>query len=835
MIDSIADRVKAPQEILEGLHVLLVSEDEERTLSLRKALLERLAVVGDLQSTPENPVSLRGADVLIVDTRTAQTTQSRVVALRRAGVARWASVVNLDFAKVAPDEGIVLFDLVAQAIVPVTAADRALTERAKREESFSTEILPLGPTRILQALSKVGTTLHVEIAPEPGHSAQLTLSNELLVGCTMQEGGARFEAWSGLARVLEISDAEVRVTRKANPSAMNIMEPLDQALRTAVQERLAAASAKAVPEEPVTKTLVPKPSNPFQTTGTTPGAAAAVPVPAGISAAIAAAKDMRVQPGRTMMGIAPTAALLARQPNAAAASPEASQPQAEPQVAPPPAAQMPPPPPAAAARPPAQAAVRPHGGEPVRGKTIMGIAPGSVSALGAFGVRAAPKPETPVPLIDSVDLVSDVPEAPAEDPALIKTLAPPDLEAAELALGKLSLTVPENSQRELLPTMRAPAPSELDLGYNDTDDESRVERITRPDLSQIGAEHSEAGAASGEEREITTAVTQGDKMEQLMQEAARLREEEANLPRTGSTLGDDFVGFNEEAQAQEAAKALAAQPAPEQPEEQAATPSVILRDEAQEETMYIERPKPKEARRSGLGILLVAASLLGLGALYYVQVVAPQGTNPGTPVTARAEGAQPATTDTPKALNAAPSGAVASAPDPDLRAEEAPGNEAAPATPEPQQPVAEAPQVAPEIVENGPGSAAPALAAEGAPDAAEGVPDTVEGLIKEGARLLGEKNFAEAKTLFASAVQRDAKNAHAQAGLGQTLLLLGQASEAQAPLEAAIRLRARRAPYRVLLGDSLRAQGKLEDARAAWEKALEIDPKDREALKRLAK
>jgi tetratricopeptide (TPR) repeat protein len=113
--------------------------------------------------------------------------------------------------------------------------------------------------------------------------------------------------------------------------------------------------------------------------------------------------------------------------------------------------------------------------------------------------------------------------------------------------------------------------------------------------------------------------------------------------------------------------------------------------------------------------------------------------------------------------------------------------------------------------------------------------DALEALIKDGTRLLAEKNPKMAKPLFEAALSRDPKNPHAQAGLGQALLETGDAAQAQVAFEAAIKLRPKRARYRVQLGDALKAQGKLEEARAAWTKALEVDPADRDAPKRLGK
>jgi tetratricopeptide (TPR) repeat protein len=79
----------------------------------------------------------------------------------------------------------------------------------------------------------------------------------------------------------------------------------------------------------------------------------------------------------------------------------------------------------------------------------------------------------------------------------------------------------------------------------------------------------------------------------------------------------------------------------------------------------------------------------------------------------------------------------------------------------------------------------------------------------------------------------DANNPHARAGLGEALLKLKDPAAALPHAQAAVRLRPRRAAYHVLLGDVLNALGRRPDAEAAWNKALEVDPEDAAAQRRL--
>jgi Flp pilus assembly protein TadD len=125
--------------------------------------------------------------------------------------------------------------------------------------------------------------------------------------------------------------------------------------------------------------------------------------------------------------------------------------------------------------------------------------------------------------------------------------------------------------------------------------------------------------------------------------------------------------------------------------------------------------------------------------------------------------------------------------------------------------------------------AAPAMAGS---DATE--PQDLQSLLKRAQRLLAS-NPGAARDLFEQARTLDPVNPHAHAGLSEAFLKLRENSAALSHAQAAVRLRPRRSQYQVLLGNVLAALGRHDEAVAAWSKALELDPDDAEAARRLAR
>jgi tetratricopeptide (TPR) repeat protein len=81
----------------------------------------------------------------------------------------------------------------------------------------------------------------------------------------------------------------------------------------------------------------------------------------------------------------------------------------------------------------------------------------------------------------------------------------------------------------------------------------------------------------------------------------------------------------------------------------------------------------------------------------------------------------------------------------------------------------------------------------------------------------------------------DADNPQTLAAWAAVHLAAGRNAEAVTAAEAAARKRPRRSAYHVLVGDARRANGDLGGARRAWERALEVDPNDRTAQRRLGR
>jgi hypothetical protein len=229
--------VTARIDSFEGLHVLLVTEDEARAQAIAKSLRERKAHVGDVRAGAKDPIAMRGADLLVIDARRGSSAAARVAEVRSDVRARWASVASIDYTTLASEDGSVDLRALEGIVSRLAGMDKALTERARKEASFETTLAPLGPTRTLRALALAGPTLHVELT-DGALTAQVDLADELLVAAFAERKGERWEAWHALARVLGMTDANVVVTHRAHPSAMNIMEPVDQALEGAAQERV---------------------------------------------------------------------------------------------------------------------------------------------------------------------------------------------------------------------------------------------------------------------------------------------------------------------------------------------------------------------------------------------------------------------------------------------------------------------------------------------------------------------------------------------------------------------------------------------------------------------
>jgi Flp pilus assembly protein TadD len=99
--------------------------------------------------------------------------------------------------------------------------------------------------------------------------------------------------------------------------------------------------------------------------------------------------------------------------------------------------------------------------------------------------------------------------------------------------------------------------------------------------------------------------------------------------------------------------------------------------------------------------------------------------------------------------------------------------------------------------------------------------------LREGGNLVGAERH------YTRALERDPRENHAMEGMARVMIARGDGAAAIHWAEEAIARRARRSSYHVLLGDARQVAGDAEGARAAWRAALELDPEDRDARRRL--
>lgn len=143
------------------------------------------------------------------------------------------------------------------------------------------------------------------------------------------------------------------------------------------------------------------------------------------------------------------------------------------------------------------------------------------------------------------------------------------------------------------------------------------------------------------------------------------------------------------------------------------------------------------------------------------------------------------------------------------------------ATPETES---EVPELETEAPESEPGA-----------ESEESARERSDALVRDGQLAEREGRWEAARVAYQQAFEVHEANPHAVAGLARERLTAGDAEGALEHAERAVQLRRRRASYRVLLGDARRMAGDIGGARRAYERALELDPEDAEARRRLGR
>lgn len=224
-------------------------------------------------------------------------------------------------------------------------------------------------------------------------------------------------------------------------------------------------------------------------------------------------------------------------------------------------------------------------------------------------------------------------------------------------------------------------------------------------------------------------------------------------------------------------------------------------------------------------LVIVGGALVAVALVVGIYYIAPKKSQPvPVPEIVATPQAPPVPTPAADVVAVAEPAPAAVAPPP-VAAEPAPA-EPAPTEPAPTEPIAAAEPAPPPVAE------------EPTPAPAAAVTPTTTGLSGDALTRLGDTaqdahDYAAAANYYRQALNADPGNPHAYVGLAHVSLRSGTRADALAYAQHAVQVRPRRAAYRILLGDVYQAIGDRAHARAAWEEALRLEPRNREATRRL--
>lgn len=799
---------------LQGLQILLVTTDEERRRTLTKALRDRGSSVADPGAEHDPSLPRPGVDLMIVDSRTADSTAERVRELRADVRTRWASVMLINFCSLIPDGADPVLGPLLDVLPPAVGSDQKLTEQAQREPSFETELAPLGPSRTLRALAASGLTLHAEFS----HGAmrvEVDMANELVVCAFASKQSQSWEGTDALMRLLGMTEAQIKVSRRDHPAAVNVMEPVDQALQVALQERESHVGDVDEDHEPPTARFNSVPANDQ----------AAVPT------------------DETPTDIAPAPVHEPDSPDTEL-SPPPDMPVTEAQV----------PGPASTGGLPARSAQgKGGGGSPRFNKTVMGVSAESLQrerAQAGVPMESAPtsamakSPAPPAPVDESEDTSADddaVTEPPAADARYVHGKPKGKLARTLAGVTRDELRKMRGGLPSLSPNLKAKTASQPPSQPPSEPMDSEPPTDPPPPPTGSGPEKKGASPAVRKSSPASLRIPSDVPLPKVLSSipAPRITTDAPVSPGAKKQTALGYVAPEVPAQPEEppAAQDAPSDPAkvdPFSPTLEGPVPSAVPRATQSAAPPAVHSTQAPAPPKSSLMPVFAVLGALVLGGLaLWISSGGEQPTAPEAEELAEApEVAEAPAADPPEPAAAVDPPATEQPTEPEV-AQAPPAAEPAAAEPSPEpaeQPAAPAPEVAA-------AQAAPAPAAP-APSSSEVEPGKRDKAgskqrVKEAEELARSGKRTEAMRAYRDAVSMDSRNAKAHAGVARMHLAARNFDAAADSARRAIELRKRRPAYRVLLGDVLAAAGDRSQAQREYLRALDLDPDFKDAKARL--
>ncbi len=841
-LGGLIDGGEADLEIFKERRILLVEDDAASADALAQELRAHGATVAVCTSIGGGLARARTLDpeVLLVDESALDSTTGAVLQeIRRDLNLRWASVLVARLRQLLPPGLPPRVDRLAASLKPLLAADREVTRRIAQGTAFETRLEALGPSRLLHALANSGATLQVTIR-HPRALIELSIAEGLIAGAEaipMGDAAPRTAGAGAIAALQALGSGRVSISHRDAPTLANLLMPVKDAVHAAYQETPPIRPSQPPPRhQTVAQSAAPAPAS-AAPTGALIGELQrlvdtlkereTVPpeVLAGTEAAIRDVQSSTppVRNKGTMLGMPAVSGTMAKVPpqaEAGSASATAANPVA-----------------------PNASAVAKAPARPQRPKksTMLGMpAIQSANAQAAPPEAAGPQPngDTFFDSFDDLDIEAQVsglsptsPNAPAAKPRVPPAVAvppkapiPPKLAipAKVPAPGKTADAKPPEPQAPVVPA-REPA----------------AESAPMPAPAQNEHAHDAATESAPEPPETPFS---GSASPALATPAEALTEPAPPPPIVGAEAFGD-VAFEETAGVRPPSSNP---PAPRNLKPLIAAAAVVLLGAGGFAALHAFDLLPT---LDGPGSVQVAAAP-GDDAVPDDATPDPEAPAAQEHQTAQAEAehnaangetaaaaasesvAEETTADEATAAAADEAAAAEAAPDeaseataaeaaPDEATDEATADEADTATTDDAEPAS--PEAA-QVADNSDAEAPPA-GDEGADPLAEA--------IRAANFFRGRGNFTQAERQYQRALRLSPRNGRVLAGLTRLEMARRNHSAAIAYARRLVRARPRNASNRVLLGDALRASGNEARAQRAFQAALEIDPNNRTARRRL--
>ena len=816
--------------IFAGLRIMVMDDDPGRADGLAAALRDHGASVAVTNVSVDGLERAHRLDpeIVLLDSSVIEGAGFEAVrTMRRDSRLRWASLLVLSWDEVwpkgapAPD-----MEALASKIEPVVEPDRELAARAARDDVFDTRLELTGPGRLLRALVSVPGTRHVVV--RSAHTIlTVDLADGLIVSASGKSKSGAIEGQDALATLLLLATGRVHVETRLHPSAANVMMPVEEALSAAGPRGLSVPPSN--PPPPLVSSEASPSGAPARPSPPADGSGPLFPPHERSSSlsgpsSLGAATKAELSWGATESseGAAhPFASPTGAPPADASSLPEPAPQATRPKVtAPPPVARAVPRKPLRKPPPPAASLLAKRESGPSSATASSASAPrASAPNLQAVGDRETPPVPVPVPRPASVV-----------------------------------------SRRSGAPTMvgaQSPPPPDPD-GQGFDDDEPTLIGDSRALAAELAAAEGVDAAELGQKmaQEVHEAPTMPPPpSHEALEQAMRLD----GADGIDLEIGDPVAGVD---------VAGVAPPARRLPSDGAPAGVVVDRLSNYEPTLsqQLDPEAQKLLRgdgRGGGGGLVGAAAVLAIVGLAWVATwrfapsvlptwaggsavaVAPdpdRASDPAVGDGALEAGEVPAAAALAAAdpADAGAAGEVVSppgeepAPDGEADPDEAlvpetveAGETAEPGETETAEPSAEDPDVLSAAEEEEDGDP-DAMSDEERDDRSDHLARLAERMLRDG-QLLAARRYAN------RALRIHDHNPQALAAKARVHLQAREGAEAVRWAELAARRRSRRAPYQVLLGDAQRLAGNAAAARRAYERALEIDPEERTALRRLGR